>query len=1017
MKKLKIMKIRSITGARILTIIFTLLAAVSCTKEQLIDGPGKLPEVPSGMVRMELFTNAEDYKLPVTRSENILDMRPWVLVFEEGPEGLFVEAQRATEQGGQTYVILTRTDEPCRLVIIANATRFRLTDNDILPYYFDKETLTDLLTGKTFSDAAKFLTPLPEPITGIAPNEKLQTALYEFTPIPMTAVWSVESIDGSPIGSEADQLKLQRIVAKVTVDALAVTSSFNLLGVTAINTPKSGTLIMAGFRDNSNNLFHYKYEDDGTGFIVSKDQIMNNSSEGTPIYMYESSEESTSILIKGEYRGKIGYYKLAFQVDNSRVNVMRNHYYKFIINSVTGAGYNTPDEARLAPPTNLINYDLKVVDLRSHDIIDNGTYYLGVSNSEFVAYDIPANGEPDYLTIPVLTAHTNYDLSLISESGSEIVTSLDESRLRFIDWEDGSVGEISYGDLRMEFTPDFKAGETVYVTLKLGNLTKIITIRREMAISTLEGSTLIDGKFNTGFVDSDQSWPYNEWLYITRDGNALDSRPQKVVQSDDGAPVYLMANSNVFTNGYESASNAPKVSAMTKSNKSTKSTRSSFSYDDYYSNTAIVYLTRQSNEGRLKLYVKQYNYNVADNSGQIADLAYVGTFHRWSQSGERVIRIGDKTFDPANGGAWKACVIIGEGWIKLGSGGSKDPNIYTDYPGDPEDFQVEGNATLVSGNYTGTNTPILFRVGLAEKYEWRENVQPEYGLILLEYGNPRKIHKIFVRQGEKADYVMKYYDRDGNGNVVDRDCVTEFSPFNLTAATLDAQVAVGGGIPVQYPTQAGALWQWVNSTSGLERYAFNPYMIGPANWNPSNVGEWSTFWDEIKNTYETCPRYCYRPSDGPIDSYNANGDIAGSEMRQSLYLNPPTGFNQSADNSVWGYYADGFFDRRPIKSSPNGVANSTVGTGADIAYIGRLIYNPHTNASLFFPASGRRVIDQGGKLINAGERGFFWSGSLQSSGNAWHLWLDNNPDFLLLQSCVAVDFGLSIRYVQPQINT
>lgn len=595
------MKIRSIIGTRLLPIVFTLLATVSCTKEQLI-GTGGLPDVPRGMVRMELFTNAENYKLPVTKSfnENIIDLQPWVLVFDEGPNGMFIEAQQATTQGGRTYVILSVTDQPRQLVIIANATTFRIADDEPMVYHFD-ETLPDLLTGKSFSDVAKLLvTPLPEPVAGISPNEKLQEALYENIPIPMSAVLPVEKIDGSPIGDEVSPVKLQRIVAKVTVDASVASSTFILQGVTVINTPKSSTFIMAGIRDNRNNLFHYNYEEDGTGFIVSEEQISDNNSADAPIYMYESAESTTSILVKGEYRGKTMYYRLAFQKNNLRINVERNHYYTFIISSVTGPGYDTPEQARLAPPSNLINYDLKVVDLSSHDIIDNGAYYLGISNSEFIAYDVFSSGVPDYLTVSILTAHTSYDLSLISESGSEIVSSSDESRLRFIDWEDGFVGEISYGNLRMEFSPAFKTGETVYVTLKLGNLTKVVKVSRRSMLGY--GTTTMEfaGGYVAGKIE-DQGTSGDNWLTFSLNGTT-PVPGSELTLTDPTMSLYLMAKEN--------------VSSGTVVRKG-----------------GIVYLSRQSASGRLKLYLEQAAYPAGGSADRIT----------WDATNNRYVITNDPT--------------------------------------------------------------------------------------------------------------------------------------------------------------------------------------------------------------------------------------------------------------------------------------------------------------------------------------------------------------------------------------
>jgi hypothetical protein len=73
-------------------------------------------------------------------------------------------------------------------------------------------------------------------------------------------------------------------------------------------------------------------------------------------------------------------------------------------------------------------------------------------------------------------------------------------------------------------------------------------------------------------------------------------------------------------------------------------------------------------------------------------------------------------------------------------------------------------------------------------------------------------------------------------------------------------------------------------------------------------------------------------------------------------LNPETGaltYGSTANNSFLGYYADGYFDRNTILQALGGRANSAVNpTSANVGYIGRLYYNPRTNASLFLPSAG-----------------------------------------------------------------
>lgn len=153
--------------------------------------------------------------------------------------------------------------------------------------------------------------------------------------------------------------------------------------------------------------------------------------------------------------------------------------------------------------------------------------------------------------------------------------------------------------------------------------------------------------------------------------------------------------------------------------------------------------------------------------------------------------------------------------------------------------------------------------------------------------------------------------------------------------------------------------------------------------------------------------------------------ISNSEWRQSLALNPVAGellfgfeatldiqygeregwkiyryptspaFNEdeSQEKNIKakdGFYADGYFDRRPIKKQR--IADGTDRYGVSIntsqvAYRGCIFYNPTTGASVFFPAGGRKE-SAGGGLMYAGETGYYWTSSASplfpnSFRNAW----------------------------------
>ncbi|MDR2038933.1 MAG: hypothetical protein LBQ60_13505 [Bacteroidales bacterium] len=188
-----------------------------------------------------------------------------------------------------------------------------------------------------------------------------------------------------------------------------------------------------------------------------------------------------------------------------------------------------------------------------------------------------------------------------------------------------------------------------------------------------------------------------------------------------------------------------------------------------------------------------------------------------------------------------------------------------------------------------------------------------------------------------------------------------------------------------------------------------------------------------ENYYEVSPDGYRRPTDGDTENYlnarngpypnmvinngseNVNyggqpatrvdysSQISGSEWRVSLFKTPRGGsgtnhYNENPytandgdlvsnppvnvtatvitektypdihENWEFGFYADGFFDRRPINRNLLGVSVNN----AYAAFRGNLFYHPDNNKSVFFPAPGRRNLEDG-TIQYTGGSGYYWS--------------------------------------------
>lgn len=362
------------------------------------------------------------------------------------------------------------------------------------------------------------------------------------------------------------------------------------------------------------------------------------------------------------------------------------------------------------------------------------------------------------------------------------------------------------------------------------------------------------------------------------------------------------------------------------------------------------------------IYVSQ-NFNISDGGNPLTKNTYVGAFWRADQTGERLINI-----KPGSAGNWSVAVYSYGDFktddIVFSTAPSSDPGVYGNNPADmniPENdskYNVSGNATSVSGTVASANDVIFFRIGLNTKWTPTSAKPARYAVIVVSHnGNSQKI---WLRQGHADDYLLN--NADGT-----RPNTRKFSPYNLTAAELtdtspSFQLPINGGVFTAYPTQAGALFQF---GSYYKRYAYNP-----ANPNGSTSPWWKYTTSPFEDAQETCPGGYRRP---------IGGNTYDSEMIQSLRFN-----TERLGNAAWGYYADGFFDRRTPGKSPThsaytqGSPDSAVAIGTkDVAYIGLLFYNESTNASLFFPAPGMRDRESG-YLTGPGSGGCYWTSTYKS---------------------------------------
>lgn len=752
------------------------------------------------------------------------------------------------------------------------------------------------------------------------------------------------------------------------------------------------------------------------------------------------------------------YYRIDL-IDNSGnyLSILGNYHYIVNIGQVNGAGYADEDTAYERAPMNHLSLT-EVIAPGSGYVTVDGYYWLTISERELV---FEGAGGDKSLILQTNYPDWSWDGQMYSDAGC---TTTMTGWLTSITPGSGTVTS----DTNVKFTASANSGEsrTGYVRVTAGRMSAVVKVTQQGSTIEVSPATLIlpwhgvnTLSHNVEVTCSDSNGnpdPSMEWTLTVPSQDSWFSITLNADGSGAGNTVSGVGSMTVYT--------------IATANPSTTAERAT-----------TIYLN--GNPVDVRVNVRQLK-KVEEQKivVQNLDSCYVGAFWRVNQTGERLIRIPVGTSEDKLG-QWSAWVAWtdgnwAEGDIVLDTYDSPDPgitwNIATENPHDAELYQLTSTDTYVCGEVR-TGDMIKFRIGLKSRYTPTTNRPVRYAVVVVSFGaEPYGRHqKIYLRQGEDPDYIMEPNDPVDQYYVAStRTHAAKFSPFNLTASNMGEgganaanhpRVGVHNGVFVEFPSQAGAFFAWADETGVIDRRALHP--VNPNGTTsiadlPDIVGPGeSNYWKDIEMAHETCP-WGYvlstgqsanfrRPTDGPIDGPSA-GLASESMMRQSLRLYPysegQTGeIDPERYSSFYGFYADGFFDRRgrnseeiPVLTSISNINRAvswkTVGNNLskNIAYNGRVLINPriesgHYNASIFFPAAGLRNYGRmnSGALNNAGSASHYLSASslLINDGSygdrGWYVMISatGNPILYVSSSkgmCAPVRCVVDTRIFPPQ---
>ncbi|WP_270429500.1 hypothetical protein [Butyricimonas virosa] len=514
-----------------LLVLLTFFSACSI-KEKV---PGEPVTIGETKVRFELFTKAGTYGLPVSRAgenESVVDQQPWVLVFlGTGGTASFVEAVQAELYNGKTYVYLEEQAGNCQLLILANSpNRFYMNG---VGYAYTADNLVNTLRGRDLDYACRNL--LTEAL--IDPQ---YTVPYSGQKLPMSDLVNLSKIDASVT---IPNIQLKRIVGKIVVENMD--ADFVLEGITVVaNVAKNSKLhnLTDALEQNigAENLVEYRKDDSYALNIVDAEEIVTGgqTTKNNPLYVYEthSLSNDTYLVIRGQYKGEMFFYKMALVNNDQHVlDILRNTEYIFTITSVRGRGFISMADAKasLASNTNL-DYSILVQEESSYEIVSNNEYYLGVTNSHFEIYASAASG----------TAYVAF--SLITDCKSESIgerTITATSGLRIVSPVDGMipVSTTLPSQVKIEMLAGFTSGE---IELRLGNLRKTVTVKRREQVTssgTIISSFIDDGYYISAYVED---YVNHSWLKLGPEEGEVRNDPDYIYVDNGKIKLYVEQNTS-----------------------------------------------------------------------------------------------------------------------------------------------------------------------------------------------------------------------------------------------------------------------------------------------------------------------------------------------------------------------------------------------------------------------------------------------------------------------------------------
>ncbi|NDV67013.1 fimbrial protein [Bacteroides sp. 224] len=224
---------------------------------------------------------------------------------------------------------------------------------------------------------------------------------------------------------------------------------------------------------DSENNFEFAATVNATGGYTSRDIYVPEADieMGTSAQIGDANHANRmALVVGGEYNGGTEtFYRIDFAVNGNLVNVLRNHLYQFNISKVSGEGFPDVETAYNSLSMNM------AVNIREWDegditnIVFDGQYYLGVSQSEFELTRKAGNYD-----LIITTDHPNgWDLTIKDENKVDMDPTT--GWLKKVSINPGMDGKDTY-TFSVEALSVGSPNRVAYLYVTAGRLTNVVKV-------------------------------------------------------------------------------------------------------------------------------------------------------------------------------------------------------------------------------------------------------------------------------------------------------------------------------------------------------------------------------------------------------------------------------------------------------------------------------------------------------------------------------------------------------------